>query len=123
MQPLSTVLLQHTSRDDTHFDWMLADPLDPQGKLWTARCRHASTSWLKLGSWLLEPLPPHRRAYLTYEGAISDGRGSVLRVDEGIFTPELWTASRRIIAVEMKALSASIELNRLSPDSWRASLC
>jgi hypothetical protein len=28
-------------------------------------------------------LPPHRPAYLTYEGEVSGGRGRVRRVDEG----------------------------------------
>lgn len=32
---------------------------------------------------LLRLLPDHRRAYLTYEGPVSSGRGRVQRVDEG----------------------------------------
>lgn len=34
------------------------------------------------------PLGPHRRAYLTFEGEVSHGRGTVSRVDEGDWRAE-----------------------------------
>ena len=51
-----------------------------------------------LATWACEQLPPpspvaacrlsdHRLAYLTYEGPISGGRGSVERVDSGTYEP------------------------------------
>jgi hypothetical protein len=36
--------------------------------------------------WNVESLPPHRKEYLTYEGPISGGRGSVQRVATGLLT-------------------------------------
>ncbi len=39
-------------------------------------------------------LPDHRIAYLDYEGPISGDRGSVARVDEGLYVPIEWTDDR-----------------------------
>ena len=39
-------------------------------------------------------LPDHRLAYLEYEGAVSNDRGHVTRVDEGVYEPLEWTSER-----------------------------
>jgi len=39
------------------------------------------------GEQAAEALPDHRPEYLSYEGEVSGGRGSVTRWDEGMFEP------------------------------------
>jgi hypothetical protein len=39
-------------------------------------------------------LKDHRVHYLTHEGDIGGGRGTVRRVDEGTYEPEAWEAGR-----------------------------
>ncbi|MCA9086111.1 MAG: hypothetical protein KDA81_18765, partial [Planctomycetaceae bacterium] len=44
---------------------------------------------VSMGKWLpAEPLPLHRSAYLTYEGAVSGGRGFVTRLFSGLLIEE-----------------------------------
>ncbi len=120
MQSLPTVLLRHTTRAGGHYDWLLADPLDPTGLLWTARCDLPSEQWLGARTFAMKPIQPHRRVYLTYEGPISGGRGSARRVDEGTFVPRLWTASRIVIDVNLRRCRATIEMTRITGNRWRA---
>ncbi|MBK9973740.1 MAG: hypothetical protein IPP14_03095 [Planctomycetes bacterium] len=73
------VILRHSVNGGEHFDLMLEAPGEPSLITW------------QLATWPLEPgagcaaksLGPHRLAYLTYEGEVSHGRGSVTRVDQG----------------------------------------
>lgn len=78
------VILHHRQEAGEHWDlmlergevlwtWRLArDPLDPQNYPIAA-----------------ERIGDHRKAYLTYEGAISGGRGIVRRVEEGTCASEV----------------------------------
>lgn len=120
MHHLPTALLQHTTRTGSHYDWLLADPRDPLGLLWTARTHESSDTWATRGSWKLEPISPHRRVYLDYQGAISGGRGSVLRVDRGWFVPQLWTASRMVLDLHFTRCAGLVELRRVSRKCWVA---
>ncbi|MCA9206401.1 MAG: hypothetical protein KDA59_25285 [Planctomycetales bacterium] len=65
-------------------------------------------------------LPPHRLAYLTYEGPVSGNRGHVARWDEGHYTVEVADDQRLICAVQGQRLSGRIELIRQSEslDTW-----
>ncbi len=117
---LPTVLLEHVTRAGRHFDWLLADPSDPPGPLWTARVAHRSAGWALLGAFSLTPLPPHRRRYLTVQGDIGQGRGRVQRVDEGWFEPRLWTVSRRVLSLSLRGFRGEIELRRRSQKCWIA---
>ena len=120
MQSLPTVLLRHTTRIGSHYDWLLANPRDPMGLLWTARCDLSSSHWLRAGRFMLQAIQPHRRVYLNYQGAISGGRGSVLRVDEGDFVPRLWTPRRMMLDVKLIHCQAEVELKRVATDRWQA---
>ena len=44
-----------------------------------------------------EPGPDHRLLYLDYEGPVSAGRGTVARVDTGLFSYEIDTPDRLIV--------------------------
>lgn len=120
MMDLPTVILLHETRDGRHHDWMLANPHDPDGPLWTARVTPPPAHWHELEWWDLVPLPPHRRIYLTYEGEISNGRGSVKRVDEGRFTAKLWTESHLVIDLQLWSCEGTVEITRLTEQLWRA---
>ena len=117
---LKTALLRHTTRDGLHFDWLLTDPRDPAGLLWTARTGRPSDEWAKLPCWDLTPISGHRRTYLTYEGPVSGDRGEVSRVDQGYFTAELWTDARIVIDLRFERCEGRVEMTQLSDVCWRA---
>lgn len=78
--PHATVLLRHDLPDGTHhFDWLLQR--DDVGPLVTFRLDRDMS--LSDGAFEGDPLPDHRRIYLTYEGPVSGNRGSVRRVAQG----------------------------------------
>lgn len=122
MRELATTLLMHTTAQGSHFDWLLGRPDDAlqNGRLWTARVAYASDQWASMRSWVLQPLATHRRDYLQYQGPVSGGRGTVTRVDQGVFTARLWTADRIVIDLSFARAVGCVELSRLSDDLWRA---
>lgn len=144
MDTQPTALLLHTTDSGSHHDWLIGVPLcDPappprapgpaeapdqhlegvgeaDQRLWTARVGPPSRQWAGLGEFDLIRLPPHRRRYLTYEGQICGGRGSVHRVDEGWVTPLTWTDRRIILDVAMRDFTGRLELRFLSDPRWRA---
>lgn len=126
MIALPTALLLHVTRTGQHYDWLLGDPdvaaSEPKGRLWTARVPLPSQQWKAAESFLLQPLPPHRRFYLRHQGEVSGGRGTVRRVDQGQVLPVLWRASRRVVDVQMRHFQGRLELIRLSQERWRAAV-
>lgn len=72
-----------------HWDFMI----EVEGALWTWALaqdpRGSTTSEARR-------LPDHREAYLEYEGPLTDGRGTVSRVDWGRFT---WLARQDALVV------------------------
>jgi hypothetical protein len=80
---LPAVLLQHTLPDGSwHFDLMIAQHESPD--LWTLRVSQAF-DLKQHAPFEGTSLPPHRSAYLTYEGPVRDGKlGSVRRVLQGL---------------------------------------
>ena len=71
------VVLHHVGHGEPHYDLMLER--DADGPLETYRV----AAWPVVGRERLTPLADHRRVYLTYEGEVGGGRGSVRRVDAG----------------------------------------
>lgn len=124
---LPTVVLEHRLPGGWHFDWLLADPADPQGPLWTARLDRPPADWMPGGQLMLEHLPPHRRTYLTYEGPVSGNRGTVRRVAQGDHYPSLWTPGRCLTTVVWEGLPGTFEvamtkLPGSTNDRWLAAL-
>lgn len=117
---LPTAVLEHTTRDGVHYDWLLADPADADGLLWTARADLPPQLWVNAAAWSLTPIGAHRRAYLKYEGPVSGDRGVVRRIDQGTFVPELWTVSRIVIDIEMGLVRGRLELAKASDARWQA---
>jgi hypothetical protein len=88
------VVLRHEGIAQPHFDLMIES--HPGGPLETWR----SDIWPIHAPTPLVHLPPHRRAYLDYEGPISNDRGHVHRVEAGTCTVEIepdgrWTVASR----------------------------
>ncbi len=115
-----TALLRHTTTEGVHYDWLLADPNHPAGRLWTARTDMPSRTWSKLSHWLLEPIGAHRRIYLTYQGPVAGNRGEVVRVDEGVFHAEIWRPTYIVINLSMRRARGRIQLSEISEQVWRA---
>ena len=87
------VVLHHTGLGEAHYDVMLE--LEPGGLLATWR----SPVWPLQHETPLTPLKAHRRDYLTYEGELSEGRGTVKRVATGDY--ELISRGARAIVLRL----------------------
>jgi hypothetical protein len=125
MKKLPTVLLHHTTPTGSHYDWMLLDPQDADDDqvdhaLWTARCPHPADAWLGLEKFDLEALPPHRRCYLTFQGPLTGDRGHVQQVDQGWFTPSLWTATQIHLELHLQSGDFLVQLLLIRDNRWQA---
>jgi hypothetical protein len=66
------------------------------------------------------PLGDHRLHYLTYEGDIGGGRGTVTRVDEGTYTAEAWEAERVTVTLKGRSAAGRLELSPpVGEGPWR----
>ncbi len=118
-----TVLLEHVRARDRHFDWMILDPTRPPTAgvmLWTARVTLPTRSWARAGRFMLTPLAPHRRAYLTRQGRLTGGRGRVRRVDRGHAVILLWGRDAADLLVQTPRFSGRVRLRRLGGTRWLA---
>ena len=61
----------------------------------------------------------HRLMYLDYEGAISGGRGSVIRWDGGNFETMIEEDNRRVIRLVGKRLQGLVELVNHPETGWK----
>jgi len=87
---LRYVILHHTGWIEDHFDLMLACDGDGPLRTWRLDAFPNPT--------VIDPLPAHRRAYLDYEGPVSNHRGHVKRVAHGSYgTVRESTSVMRII--------------------------
>jgi hypothetical protein len=87
MPPLRYVILWHDGVAEPHFDLMFETL--PGSALATWR----SPRWPVEGPTAVTRLKDHRRAYLDYEGELSERRGRVERVAAGTCTVEVGEAS------------------------------
>lgn len=63
-------------------------------------------------------LPDHRRAYLTYEGEVSGGRGHVRRVAEGSVTVEAWGKDAMRVILHGQTWERTVEGRRREGERW-----
>jgi hypothetical protein len=80
MPALRYVVLHHTGIDQPHYDLMFER--EGRDKLASAR----GSTWPPMDQTILERIPDHRKAYLDYEGPVSENRGAVKRVESGTCT-------------------------------------
>jgi hypothetical protein len=125
MHALRTVILEHTTGDGVHHDWLiedprLPDPKAPDARLWAARVSPSPAYWQVLGRFDAEAIAPHRRRYLAYQGPISAGRGRVRRVAQGRCVARLWTRSRIVLSTDFVHRGADnhIELRLCGGSRW-----
>ncbi len=82
--PFATVILQHDLPDGTtHFDWLLAVDAESKNPLISFRCTTRPDQINEVKWFDLEKRPDHRPEYLTLEGDIEGGRGTVTRLASG----------------------------------------
>ncbi len=79
------VVLLHESSRNTHWDLMLET--SDQLTTWEIppACKPDALGLLESFCCRVTPLPDHRIAYLDYEGPVSRNRGTVRRLDVGIY--------------------------------------
>ena len=109
------VILQHDWRGP-HSDLMLEDPA--VGRLRTWAVRPPIDLEAESTERLVARLPDHRLAYLDYQGPISGGRGTVLRLARGIYEPIEWLDHRVLasLAVEGDSSDLRLGLERIEGD-------
>ena len=56
-------------------------------------------------------LPPHRLAYLDYEGKISNDRGEVRRLDRGNYEALAWEYRRIVVRLDAAQVNGVVELD------------
>jgi hypothetical protein len=107
------VILRHEGIEKPHFDLMFQTAPGSMLATWRAE------TWPLSAPALLEKLPDHRTAYLTFEGQISGNRGTVRRVEQGICNVEQvgdrWT-------INLRALPSGdvmvLEFSKQSDGTW-----
>lgn len=62
------------------------------------------------GEQAAEPLPDHRRNYLTYEGPVSGDRGEVRRWDEGTYVTRQDDAAALVVDVRGTRLGGTVTI-------------
>ena len=92
------VIQKHRKLKTNHFDLML----ERGGKLATWSCQKMPL--FKSSLVVAEKLLDHRLIYLTYEGKISRGRGSVTIWDKGTYLTEVWRPRLIIITLQGKKI-------------------
>ena len=110
----SFVILMHT-HPKPHYD-LLVD-LDESSDLATWQIAEEIDG--EFTSFEVRRISDHRRAYLTYEGEVSNNRGSVKRIDEGSLTCHKSTSDAVEITMRGSLLSGRFELRQISGDRWR----
>src|SRR3954454_21767650 len=102
MPPLRYVILWHDGVAEPHYDLMFETL--PRSALATWR----SARWPVEGPTIVTRLKDHRRAYLEYEGELSERRGRVERVAAGTCSVEVGEGSVRHITLLTGARSQQL---------------
>ena len=102
--PRAILLLHRTPDGDSHYDWLLApgdDPREPDDRILISfRVADRIDRMPAEQVFEAERMADHRQRYLTCEGEISSGRGSVERIAAGRWTPR---------SIEIDVISGEIE--------------
>jgi hypothetical protein len=115
-----TVLLRHdTPGGGHHLDWMIERPGDAsEHRLITFRC-HADPLADRSTPWEGHRLPDHRAHYLTHEGPIGGGRGSVRRLwSRSCVVLEATPEGLAVRVLVERGVSQTLRLRRRDGDRW-----
>jgi hypothetical protein len=126
MLKLPTVILHHTTIAGSHYDWLWLDPQNDE-QLLGIRVPHPPNHWHLYPSFTAQPLKPHRLAYLTYQGKISKGRGSVVQVARGYVQGNRigkvgWDWRVQLHGASPAQSGLRLQLKPISPRFWRCDL-
>ncbi|MCC7193061.1 MAG: hypothetical protein IT444_09815 [Phycisphaeraceae bacterium] len=121
---LATAVLLHHAPDGDHYDWLIEDPrqFGAINPLWTARAADPPASWRSLRQWSLEIIANHRRDYLTYQGELTNNRGSVVRVDQGTCDATAWESDNIKLIVCLQSFQGRVWLTPNLGSMWTARL-
>ena len=108
--PLRFVIQHHVREPDPHYDLML----ERDGALTTFRLVALPTPGRQEATLLQE----HRLDYLTYEGEISGGRGTVALQDRGIYRAELWEESRMVVDLDGERHAGRAAFDHVTGTRW-----
>ena len=116
----ATVLLRHECGPQSHFDWMIEDPAAEAGagRLLTWRMAEPTSAWADLERLTIHAIDAHRRDFLTYEGELTGGRGSVRRIDHGAIHFLNWSEAGGELDVKFTQFTGRLLLHRVSGDRW-----
>jgi len=113
MQNLLYVILRHEGLEQPHFDLMFQTAPGSALATWRA------PEWRPIGPMAVEKLGDHRAAYLTREGEISGGRGTVRRLEQGLCqierSEEVWMMRLRPVPIGEEI---TLRINRTSGSAW-----
>jgi len=104
----------HSGHGATHYDLML----ERGESLVTWRLGRAPTVLAPGEALPAEALPDHRRAYLTYEGPVSGGRGEVTRLDGGTYRTVSRDERRWVVALAGRRVRGRFELRCEGDAGW-----
>jgi len=106
------VVHAHTGHGPTHYDLMLQ--AESALATWQLPCR--PDELCPNESVAARKLADHRAAYLTYEGPVGAGRGSVARVDWGTYDPLRTGRTCWQVCFHGRQVRGRFELRRRGPD-------
>lgn len=92
--PLRYAILRHEGIRAPHFDLLFETAPGSPLAAWRSR------DWPVRPDTPLIPLPDHRRQYLTYEGPVSNRRGTVERVASGTHAIRESAPDRLVVALD-----------------------
>ena len=118
--PSSFVIILHTGHGPEHYDLML-EMLEAGEALATWRLERDCLDLRPSEALAARKLPDHRRAYLSYQGPVSGGRGRVTRVHAGTYETLDRRSDRLVVRLDSPGASATFELARTAEpgDEWR----
>lgn len=67
-----------------------------------------------------ESLPDHRRLYLDYEGPVSENRGTVRRVESGVYSLQKETVDELVVDLEGQSRRGRLHLRLAATGRWNA---
>ncbi|MCC6423647.1 MAG: hypothetical protein IT447_09245 [Phycisphaerales bacterium] len=92
--PLRYVILHHQGIESPHYDLMVETAEGSALRTWRI------DRWPPMNGEIATPLPDHRRAYLEYEGPLTNHRGHVRRIDAGTCLIQLNSTEQLIVQLE-----------------------
>ncbi|MDX1564099.1 MAG: hypothetical protein R3236_01780 [Phycisphaeraceae bacterium] len=118
MTSLSTTVLFHEGGPQPdHYDWLFEDP-DGGEKLVCFRVDRPPGRWRSGERIRLDALAPHRPCYLTYEGPLSGGRGTVQLIERGRLHVQRWEWDRAEMRMQTEAFSGRVVLTGGGGGKW-----